>query len=1806
MSSDTKLTKDEDCETVESTKYRGMIGNLLYLMASRPDIMFIVCLCACFQEAPKTSHLEAIKRIFRCIKGTTHLELWYPKGTVIETIVYADSDHAGDYLDKKSTSSICTFIGCCLTSWFSKKQIALAISKTRVEYVSAKKACQQALWMKQALTDYDIQLDDVSIMCGSKGAIDLSKNLLRWTPKVTLGRLLPHARGLGFKPRRGGFPSRAKKEWGLSPKAKVKNKREKDKIETKPDKNDKRGEARKSQKQSQSSSKLSRDQTFNLTSSTNPTPKGRIRRSSKQKVENSNFERHLPPVATMTDNRTMVEMLRAPTEGCAEAIVQKFDESFHEAWERYKDLLRACPHYSFTELHQLDTFYNALNPAEQDSLNAAAGGNLLEKSPQDALTIIENKYKVRNSRSKPIASPVKACDINSSSEIAKLTHAVNQQTSAVTTAMTAMLKQLQANPPPAPVKAVEEICVTYEGAHPYYQCLATDGNTFLEFRDNIQGYVSAAASNYNQGNPGYRPQGVANQMRPPAMQNQIDMGKNELRNEMKTSIQTPLSNQTNEIKNMMASLLQMNTASTSGSGSLPGNTVANPKGELKAITTRSGLVTDGPTIPTPSKSVTLEEDECVKETYTDPDLAEYTIKVPSHPVKKHKPLFQRNFVLHTRDSPLLNIPYPSRMLKQKQQEKDEIQIKKFWHMFKQLHLNITLTEALVLMPKYQKMLKALLSNKEKFQELANTHLNENCSAVIFKKLLEKLGDPPKFLIPCGFSELKCKALADLRASINLMPLSVWRKLCLPDLIPTRMTLKLANRAICIPDGIARDVFVPVGKPFLRTARALIDVHGEAMILRDGDERLTLNMKHDTASYSNHPHRELVNLINIFNVSSEDCLEVSVSNPTIGNPTFSLHKEITLPKVTHEIHDSEGCNFLSEGLPDIDSFNDIHRHFDDNPLSGSTTYSSNSLLEEFTDELALITYPSDYDDNLKFDIEFDLRAIEFMLYQGKDSDLKDSIDQTDLANLDAYFVDPPPEMFNDEHAPNYSFPLRFDVYDDDFLEIESDAANFSDDPFDSKGEKIKEDNDLPSPNNEDKVFNPEILIQEKSVTIITRVAQENKLAISKASLVFEDFDPPFYEPIVFKDVPNSMKLLPFSSKNEEKVFKPGIYTSEKVREKQEKDKIRSKPNKKQEAEENVQQYVLFPIWSTSFTNPQNTDIDAAFEEKEPKFEERKPESEVNVSPSSSVESKNIMRLMLMVTQFLLLDMPELEDITYSDDDEDVGEKADFTNLETSITVSHILTTKVYKDHLVTQIIGDLSSATQTRSMTRIAKDQGKRAIGTKWVFRNKKDERGIVVRNKARLVRQGHTQGEGIDYKEVFALVARIEAIKLFLACASFMGLTVYQMNIKNAVLYGTIKEEVYVCQPLRFEYPDYPDKIYVDDIIFGSTNNDLCKAFEKLMKHNFQMSSMGELTFFLHLQVKQKPDAIFISHDKYVAEILRKFSLTDGKSASTRIDTEKPLLKDPDGEDVDVHSYSLMIGSLIYLTSSRPNIMFTVCACACFQVTPNISHLHAIKRIFRYLKGKQQLGLWYPKDSPFNLVAYSDSYYAGASLDRKSTSEGCQFLKCRLISLDDAKSVECLPNEEIFTKFARMGAQLGDLSSHSTKYTSPALTQKVFANMRRVGKGFSGVDTPLFKGMLVAQEVGKGADEVHVENVNVAGVAVEGAAGGIIANIDADEDVVLEDAKDVVAENPAGVEESTNDQGRQAESQAQIYKIDLEHAKKVLSMYEEESEPAEFQKVVVAVTTAKIITKVVTTASDTIAATSTTITAADASNHSLL
>ncbi|GJT97086.1 reverse transcriptase domain-containing protein [Tanacetum coccineum] len=675
----------------------------------------------------------------------------------------------------------------------------------------------------------------------------------------------------------------------------------------------------------------------------------------------------------------------------------------------------------------------------------------------------------------------------------------------------------------------------------------------------------------------------------------------------------------------------MNTASSSGTGSLPSNTVANPKGELKAITTRSGLVLDEPSVPIPPPFINPEEDERVEETFTDSEHGEFTIKVPPPLVQKAK---QRNFVIHQRDPRHPNIPYPSRMYQEKQKEKDDVQIHKFWQMFKQLHINITLADALILIPKYQKTLKSLLSNKEKLIELANTPVSENCFAVILKKLPKKLGDPGKFLIPCGFSELKCKALADLGASINLMPLSVWKKLGLPELISTQMTLELANRDICTPKGIARDVFVPVGKftfpadfvivdyesdprvplilgrPFLRTARALIDVHGEEMILRDGNERLTLNMRHDTSSYSTQPHQESINMIDVYNVSHEEILEdLFATNHPSGNPTSSLtsHTDLTSPEVNDDIFDPEGD--IIENLLNLDKTKDLPPYHDNplsgnptpisetvtkssssptltsieesdliweefeaylasdsfplgnsnpssplppfhNSLSGSTTSSSPSLpisetsdysLEEFADELAHFTFPPEID-YLPFDAESDLREIEYLLnhdpIKEMDSILEDSVD-----SFDDNLVDTISEMFTDEHALDYSSPPLWDDYDDELLDLKTINDNTYDDPFDSREDKIKESklliDELDLPGSSDFLPSP------KFTNLATPEKNVKKIAISNASLILEDFNPPLYELPFHKEVPGSELLLSFSCENKRIVFQPGILTSKRV-------------------------------------------------------------------------------------------------------------------------------------------------------------------------------------------------------------------------------------------------------------------------------------------------------------------------------------------------------------------------------------------------------------------------------------------------------------------------------------------------------------------------------------------------------------------------------------------------------------------------------------------------------------------------------------
>nr|GEW80493.1 hypothetical protein [Tanacetum cinerariifolium] len=456
-----------------------------------------------------------------------------------------------------------------------------------------------------------------------------------------------------------------------------------------------------------------------------------------------------------------------------------------------------------------------------------------------------------------------------------------------------------------------------------------------------------------------------------------------------------------------------------------------------------------------------------------------------------------------------------------------------------------------------------------------------------------------------------------------------------------------------------------------------------------------------------------------------------------------------------------------------------------------------------------------------------------------------------------------------------------------------------------------------------------------------------------------------------------------------------------------------------------------------------------------------------------------------------DMPELEDIIYSDDENDVGAEADFNNLEISITVSHIPTTRIHKDHLVSQIIGDLSSTTQTRSMTRIKEEllqfkmqkvwilvdlpYGKRAIGTKWVYKNKKDKKGIVVRNKARLTLQFEDPDHPNKvYKVVKALYGLHQAPRAWYeTLANYLLENGFQRDkIDQTLFIKKQKGDILLVQ------------IYVDDIIYGATNNDLCNSLEKLMKDKFHMSSMRELTFFLGLQVND----LFID-------------------------------------------------------------------------------------VLNFIKTRHHVcSLWYPKDSPFVLVAYSDSDYAGAILDRKSTTGGCQFLGCRLISWQCKKQtvVATSSTEAEYVAAARQEIKEGDADEHVEDVTA--------------GDDAQGDDTA-----------------AHGEVPTVTQEPSIPSPTPTIPPSQPPQDIPLTSQEEDKKVKEAKVDESAQVQGREAESQAKIYKIDMDHASKVLSI--QEDEPDEVQKVVDVVTTAKLITEVVTAVSEIVTAASAIISAAEPQVH---
>nr|GEV18615.1 hypothetical protein [Tanacetum cinerariifolium] len=526
-------------------------------------------------------------------------------------------------------------------------------------------------------------------------------------------------------------------------------------------------------------------------------------------------------------------------------FTQKFEETFGEAWERFKEMLRQCLHHEFSELHQIDTFYNGLNEHEQDSLNATASGNLLRKTPRNALTIIENKSKVRYSLNKPVYFKVSTTSNGNSSStdarIDKLTDTISNLVETFNKKMTT----------PATVKAVEETSVICGGAHPYYDCIVTDSNI-----------LSACA--------------------------------------------------------------------TTGLGSLPSNTVLNPRADLKAITTRSGVTLAGPSVsPPPSKEADRElemitDQVLTKSTNNVPPLVVHPspISTSSTPISSSKmpkvtkdtiqpstkniqpPVAQTQVPIDetvVAPKPKPTIPYPSRANKQNLHEKDSGEI------FRNLHFELSFTYALLHMPKFALMFKGILNNKEKLFDLATTLVNEKCSAVILKKSPEKLGDPGKFLIPCDFLEFdECLALADLDRSTT-RPASISE-----DVFVKVRKFHFPTDFVVVDYIVDPRVPLILERPFLRTGRALINVYGEELTLCVNDEAIAFKVG-QTLNYS-YNDAESINRVDVINVACEKYVQEVLGffdTSKSGNPTLILDPIIALssPSLTP----FEGGDFILEEI-----------------------------------------------------------------------------------------------------------------------------------------------------------------------------------------------------------------------------------------------------------------------------------------------------------------------------------------------------------------------------------------------------------------------------------------------------------------------------------------------------------------------------------------------------------------------------------------------------------------------------------------------------------------------------------------------------------------------------------------------------------------------------------------------------------------------------------------------------------------------------------------------------------------------------
>ncbi|GJU55605.1 retrovirus-related pol polyprotein from transposon TNT 1-94 [Tanacetum coccineum] len=1265
---------------------------------------------------------------------------------------------------------------------------------------------------------------------------------------------------------------------------------------------------------------------------------------------------------------------------------QKPNEAFNEAWERFKGLLRQCPHHGFSELHQLDTFYNSLNSNDQDALDSAAGGNFLDKMPQEGLAIIESKSKVRYSRSRANDSRVStdaplsnSSSSNNSFDMQQIAASLEDK---MTIKMNKMLNEMKALvvTTPAPVKAVEEVCVTCGSNHNFNLCpLTRGGNDFPVFHDNIQQFQqTAAVGNFLQRN---QPSNLASQMRPPGFnqpnvqtnqkvsrdnslnsnfnqnrggnfnqnrqnnQNQVYQAppyqtptnqppinqvlpyqpptnsvlKTDFENYVKANdaVLKNVQNQGQNLQNQMANVTSLltslcdnfkNSASTSNSGTLPSQTVTNPRQQINAITTRSGKTLEEPSIPlvpSPDVSKPQKEPEQNPETSTEkvqnPNL-ENTAHVPSSGEEDSifmeipKPKAKKTVNLDPNpNSYPSKLPYPERM-KVREHDKPSAQYSRFLKMFKQLRLEIGLKDALVEMPKFNKWLSSLLRNKEKLEEIAITTVNAECSAIIMNKVPEKLEDPGKFLIPCALQELKrTSALADSGASINLE---------LEALTPTHFVVV----------NFEPDPRVPIilGRPFLRTAKALIDLYEEKLTLRVGkDEQKNLGGGRSVCSSPTIP--------------SDDSFPSSSPVKTSDN----------FEKFTDEFA-------LPNSLPPGDDVSILKKNLQEDTMSRISLFFSTLTSPEskvIRDYLEKDSIPPGIDLALPTTLEVSSSNPTSPTLTGE----KDS-----------------PNHFQDSSCsmPN-SGALEFLILCADMLKItENSQENRQDDREWMSDHEAKEN-------------------QGNHIVEDLEIKRNWMAAIFPSGLVAE------YILVIVDDYSRFTWVKLLASKDEAPDF---IIKFPKM--------IQVRLNA-----------VVRNIRTDNGTEFVNQTLRDYYEQVDISYER----SVAQTPQQNGIVERQNRTLVEAAHTIVASPVPVEEALT----------PVESTGSPSSTTVDQDapspIEPKSYKEAInhscwIKAIQEELNEFERLEVWELVPPPDKVMVITLKWIYKVNLDELGGILKNKARLVARGYRQEEGIDFEESFASVARLEAVRIFLTFAAHMNMTLYQVDVKMAFLNGILREEVYVSHPNGFVDPNKPNHLYrlkkalyrlkqvsrawydllssfllsqgfskgtVDptlfisrkdkdillvqiyvDIIFASTTTELCHKFYEIMRSKFKMSMMGKISFFLGLQISQSPKHIFLNKSKYALESLKIYIMESCDPVDTPMVEKSKLDEDTQGKAVDPTHYRDMVDTLMYLTSCRPDL----------------------------------------KDSAIALTAFADADHVGCQDTRRSTSGSMQLLGDRLVS----------------------------------------------------------------------------------------------------------------------------------------------------------------------------------------------------------------